>query len=381
LLNVIQDSSTADVDIAKLASRKSKTLKRLDHAAHWFAVWVGVDPDSAIPVLARRFDDITELKERAAFAMRFVTQLLGGRRGDASMVSTAFHAPKYLKRLYLLMHQHIRAEEDIKRAGTGAYSPGLRDDAQDARNSLAELLHHIPGKEAFIALTEIAKAHPDETHRPRFALLARAKAEMDADISAWSPHQLREFHDKLERTPENHRDLAELARLRLLDMKDDFENGDSSIAKMLRDVKLETEMRKFLGRELRDKAFGRYSIPQEEELADAKRPDLRFHGANFDGPVPCELKLADKWTGPVLFERMENQLCGDYLRDNRSSRGFYILMHQGKKKSWEIPDSAKFVDFDGLVIALEEHWETITLNYPGVDHIEVIGIDLTKRSS
>ena len=383
LLNIIQGSSTADVDIAKLASRKSKTLKRLDHAAHWFAVWVGVDPDSAIPVLARRFDDITESNERAAFAMRFVTQLLGGRRGDASTVRTAFRVPKYLKCLYLLMHQHIRAEEDIKRAGTGAYSPGLRDDAQDARNSLAELLRNIPGKEAFIALTEIATAHPDETHRPWFALLARTKAEMDADISAWSPHQVRDFHDKLERTPENHRDLAELVHYRWLDMKDDFENGDSSIAEILRDVKLETDMRKFLGRELRDKAFGRYSIPQEEELADAKKPDLRFHGANFDGPVPCELKLADKWTGPVLFERMENQLCGDYLRDNRSNRGFYILVHQGKnnKKSWRNPESAKLVDFDGLVSALEEHWEKIAVNYPGVDHIEVIGIDLTKRSS
>ena len=55
-------------------------------------------------------------------------------------------------------------------------------------------------------------------------------------------------------------------------------------------------------------------MPQEEELADAKRPDLRFLGIAFDAPVPVELKLADNWSGPKLFERLEAQLCGDYPR-------------------------------------------------------------------
>ena len=195
-----------------------------------------------------------------------------------------------------------------------------RDEAQDARDTLAELIQNIPGKEAFIALMEIANAHPEENYKPWFAQQARAKAEWDADIGAWSPQQVHEFHQKLDCTPTNHRDLAELAHFRLLDLKDDLENGDSSIAGILKGVSLETDIRKYIGRELREKAFGRYSIPQEEELADSKKPDLRFLGAKFDGPVPCELKLADNWSGPDLFERLENQLCGDYLRDNRSAQ-------------------------------------------------------------
>lgn len=379
LLNIIQGSSITDCEIAELASRKSKIPKQLDHAAHWFAVWAGVDPEPAIPSLARRLEKTADPKDRMAFAMRFITHLLGSRRGDTSKVRTGFRAPEYLKRLYLLMHQHIRAKEDIER-GPGTYSPKLRDDAQEARETLAELLRNIPGKEAFIALTEIAEAHPEEKYRHWFALNAKTKAEMDADIDAWSPRQVRDFHDKLERTPANHRDLAELARLRLLDLKDDLEEGDSSIAKLLKGVTLETDVRKFIGRELRDKAFGRYSIPQEEELADAKKPDLRFHGASFDGPIPVELKLADKWSDPDLLERMENQLCGDYLRDNRSNRGFFVLMHQGKKRRW-IPIAPTSVDFDGLVKTLEKHWLKIAPNYPGVDQIEVIGMDLTRRST
>jgi len=313
--------------------------------------------------------------------MTFVTHLLGGRRGDGTAVRQAFKTPEYLKSLYLLMHEHIRRKEDINRAGTGAYSPGLRDDAQDARNNLFDLLNKIPGKESFLAVVDIAKLHPEEASRPWILLHAKTKAEQDGDIEPWSPSQVRDFHEKLERTPRNHKELAELAILRLLDLKDDLEHGDSSVAGILQTVTLETDMRKYIGRELREKALGRYSIPQEEELADAKKPDLRFHGMGFDRPVPVELKLADNWPGPKLFERLENQLCGDYLRDNRSGRGIFVLVYRGEKAGWDVPGGDNRVDFAGLIVALQDHWRRISPKFSNVDDITVIGIDLTKRSS
>lgn len=230
---------------------------------------------------------------------------------------------------------------------------------------------------------DIAKVHPEESSRPWILHSAKTKAEKDGDIGSWSPSQVIDFHNKLDRTPRNHRELAELAVLRFLDLKDDLEHGDSSVSDILRTVTQETEMRKFIGRELREKAFGRYSIPQEEELADAKRPDLRFHGVNFDGPIPVELKLADnKWGGPKLFERLENQLCGDYLRDNRSNRGIFVLVYRGDKKGgWDVPGCDNRLDFARLTSALQEHWKKISPKFPNVDDVTVIGIDLTKRSS
>ena len=381
LLKILQGSSLPDDLIEALASRKCRALKKLDHAARWFAVWTSVTPDAAITSLKTRIGKIAASKDQTLFAMNFVTHLLGGRRGDGTAVRQVFKTPEYLKSLYLLMHEHIRHEEDIERTGTGVYSPGLRDDAQDARNSLFSLLKQIPGKESFLALLDIAKAHPEEASRPWMNLHAKTKAEQDGEIEPWSPSQVRDFHERLERTPNNHRVLAELTVLRLLDLKYDLEHGDSSIAGILQTVTQETDMRKYIGRELREKAFGRYSIPQEEELADAKRPDLRFHGVDFDGPVPVELKLADKWTGPALFERLENQLCADYLRDNRSNRGTFVLIYRGEKAGWDVPGSDNRVEFAGLTAALQDHWWRISPKFSNVDDITIIGIDLTKRSS
>lgn len=378
MFSIVQGSSLNDSTIAKLAAKKAKATKNLEAAPMWFAMWVGVDPAVAIPSLAARLDEIKEDANKTLFAMRFISALVGGRRESRS-ARQAYREVEYMKQLYLLMHVYVRQDDDIERVGKGVYSPGLRDDAQDARNALISFIRETPGKEAFLALIDISRAHPDETARPWMAFHAKEKATLDADAAAWSPRQVRDFQHKLERTPTNHRDLWDLAVDRLLDLKRDLEEGDASIASILQAVNQETEIRKYIGNWCRERSGGRYVIPQEEELADAKRPDLRFHGVGFDGPVPAELKLAHKWTGPHLFERLEIQLCGDYLRDRRSSRGIFALVYHGRRDSWELPNGKRAESFDALIEALQNHWTILSPRFSGVEDIKVIGIDLTKR--
>jgi len=108
----------------------------------------------------------------------------------------------------------------------------------------------------------------------------------------------------------------------------------------------------------------------------------RENKSSIDGPVSVELKLADKCSGPVLFKRLKNQLCGDYFRDNRSSRGIFLLVFRGEQPHWDIPGRDKTrVNFEGLISALQVHWSRISPRFPKIDEITVIGIDLTKRMS
>ncbi len=300
LLNILRGSSLADNQLGSLAFQKCKNLSDLKHLVPWFTLWIGATPDMAIPVLKDSIAKIAEPKAQTNFAMEFITHLLPDHRIYEIIARNNFKTTRHLKSLYLMMHQYIRGQEDINHVGEGSYSPQLRDDAQEAREKLFTMLQQIPGKETFLVLQELAEIHPTERYRSRIALRAKERAEEDGDLQPWTSEQIREFPKKLERTPKNHEELAELAILQLLDLKDDLENGDDSIAKTLRRVDKETEMRNCIGHELRKEAFGRYQIPQEEELADAKRPDLRFHGTRFDHPVPVELKLADNWSGPQL---------------------------------------------------------------------------------
>lgn len=380
LLKIIQGSNLDDAKLAALARQKVQTVTNQTHAAIWFAVWVGVEPDDATAVLSGHLTNLPDDRARTDFTITFITHLWGGRRSETFATRLKFLSARHLKNLFMLAHAHVRQEDDIERANSGVYSPGPRDEAQESRNKLFEELNKLPGKEAFLAVQEIATTHPQTNSRPWFLTLMRRKAQLDADMLPWTQRQVRDFHEKLDRTPADHRQLADLAVMRLLDLKDDLEEGDSSVAKILLTVEEETTMRNYIGHELREKAFGRYVIPQEEEMADAKKPDLRFHGVGgFDAPVPVELKLADNWTGPKMFERLEEQLAGDYLRDARSGRGVFVLVYRGAKSEWELPNSAVRVDFDGLLEALKKHWAEVSVKWPGVEEVTIIGIDLTKR--
>ncbi|PUB37702.1 hypothetical protein C8K66_101408 [Pseudomonas sp. GV105] len=381
MLNIIQGSTMENKTLASLAARKAKASKNLLTAPLWFAMWVGVDPSVAIATLGARLLEMKVDEDRITFAMHFITALIGSRR-ERRAARPAYRKVEHMKALYLLINRYIREQDDLHRANMGVYSPELRDDAQDARNALVSFIRETPGKEAFFALMEISQAHPATTARPWMAFQAKQKATLDSDLQPWSPKQVSDFNDRLERTPANSRDLWDLAIDRLLDLKHDLEDGDTSIAIFLQPKPQETEIRNFIGHWCRERSSGRYSVPQEEEFADGKRADLRFHGQGFDAQVPIELKIADKWTGPHLLERLEIQLCGDYMRDCRSTYGIFLLTYHGTedKQNWELLNGKSAVGIEALVDELQAHWTTLSPQFPGVEDIRVIGIDLTKRS-
>lgn len=378
LLTIVGRSSVDDMTLAAIASRQAHTTRDSVFSPIWFATWVGVAPDAAIPALTARLAEICEPADQTKLALAFIVSLVGGRSQEGH-TRHAYRTVEHMRSLYLLMLRYIRQEDDIHREGKGVFSPGLRDDAQDARNALIAFILETPGKDAFIALQEMESAHPNVDSRPWMGFRAKLKATADADIDAWAPSQVREFQRSLVSTPANHRELWYHAIDKLEALKHDLENGDASIASILQPVQQESKFRTFIGGWCRDRAGGRYAVPQEEELADAKRPDLRFLGVGFDAPVPAELKIADNWTGPHLFERLEVQLCGQYLRDRRSSRGIFLLVYLGKKSYWDLPSGGSADTFALLIDKLQRHWDFISRDFPGIEDIRVIGIDLTRR--
>jgi hypothetical protein len=132
---------------------------------------------------------------------------------------------------------------------------------------------------------------------------------------------------------------------------------------------------------LRQQCRDQYTIAQEPELANGQRMDIWLHNTNVHSPVPIELKLLDKnWTGPTLCERLRNQLAGDYLREITAGSGVMLLVSQkiNSVKKWEI--NRKRVGLSELADALKNYWQTIAGEYPGVETIEVIVIDLAQRA-
>ncbi len=56
-----------------------------------------------------------------------------------------------------------------------------------------------------------------------------------------------------------------------------------------------------------------------------------------------------------------------------------MLVYQGVKQAWDLPAGTRAESFGCLISALQAQWQAISSQFPGVEDIRVIGIDLTKR--
>ena len=107
-------------------------------------------------------------------------------------------------------------------------------------------------------------------------------------------------------------------------------------------VEEETELQRTLSWRLNERANGAYRVVREDEVADAKRPDIRLGTVGGpDARVVMEVKIADKWTLTELAEALRKQLVGQYLRHESCAAGCLLLTCRGKKKWWRRPDSGK----------------------------------------
>jgi hypothetical protein len=379
VIELISASGSLGQDlIASLARRRFEGASEAVERAFWMAMWFRTDADEALRYLEGILQNSPRGKS-VEFMMNLALQLAGRNGEPVNSAYVDYIRVEILSRLVGLMYEYVRlADDNIHEAG-GTYSPDFRDHAGEARSGLFSQPCTISGKATYLALLHISKTHPESDLRPICRRQAKIRAETDSEIDPWSTHDISEFAREAECAPKNHRDLFELIVSRLSDLKLDLEDGDSSIAGILIKESAEVEHRKFIGGWLREHSHGRYVAPQEEELADGKKPDIRIHIPSIDGAVPIELKIADNWTATVLAERLENQLCGQYLRDARSNCGVFLLVYRGEKKCWQRPKSQKQVAFDGLVDLLKKEAQRILGANSKIEAIEIVGIDLSKR--
>ncbi len=379
-LHILVNGGIDAVRLAELANHQIAQATDLNTIAWWYALRIDCNPESGIPELERW---LAELDDDAAItaAQVFVTKLMYvGRLAENGPKFDYYRTVEHLKSLYVLTHRYIRAEDDINRAGGGVYSPNLRDDAQDARTGLFKLLTEISGKAAYTAIEQLIHEHPDPNRRPWMAKQAYKRAEEDGDLEPWTAEQVSVFNKSQTMLPATHHQLFELAVHRLVDLKNWLERGNDSPWRTWKRVESETEMRTLIAGWLNQHCRDQFTTAQEPELANSQRMDIWLQSTKVRSPVPIELKLLDKgWSGPALCERLRNQLVGDYLREESAGCGVMLLVWQGNidTKRWTI--SGQKAELCELASALKAYWQEISANFPSVDAIEVVVIDLTLR--
>lgn len=358
-LKIVRGASGPDAAVAALARSKCQTVTDMPRLGRWFAVWVGVEPQAALPAVSDRLASL-EAAAATELALHMAVALFGGDTYDGPVARSAFLRPRPLRLLYELLHQYIRRTEDINRAGSGVYSPGLRDHAQDARDSILDRLRDQPGKEALLALRDLVTAQPG---REWLSGMVRGKAEREGDIEPFGPQELVYLGEHFERRPGSARQLGDTARLRLYQLKEAAE-AKRSLDPSVRDIANTAAVRKLVQGRLAEQSDNAYSL----STATGPRSPLVLAGVGYSASQPLVAVTSEDVPGTTWIDALD--------RGNSSRRGVLAVVHMARSKRWRLPWSWQ-PTLEESVAAAQAQWAAREREVPTLDDVEVIGIDLT----
>ncbi|CAG0978865.1 MAG: hypothetical protein F9K19_15630 [Rhizobiaceae bacterium] len=359
-LKIVRGAHVPDGAIAELARAKCVTVIDVARLGQWFAVWVGVEPDAAIASVSDRLAGLPPVAA-TDLAMHLAVGLFGSDRYEGPLARPGFIRPRPLRLLYELLHQYIRRAEDIQRAGSGVYSPGLRDHAQEARDSILNHLRDQSGKEALLALRAIATAQPG---REWLAEIVRGKAEREGDIEPFAPHDVVYLGDHFERRPQSARQLGDLARLRLYQLKEAAEDKRSLDATVL-DIADLTGVSQLVHTRFTTMAGNAFDVSSPPDAVGS----LLLTGVGYAANQPVALATSEALTATDWIDAL--------MQCNSSHRGVLAVVHMARSKLWRWPWTTSPTLEDAVGVARGQ-WQGREADAPMLDDVDVVGIDLTK---
>ena len=360
--------------VSEIAASRISGLTKPERIALWLAVWMQIDADAAIQALRQKTVNSSEASKIYVLLCAMLSRESIER--EPLIPNPDYLRTKILRQLIPLVYSRVKISEDIDRVGKGMFTPGPRDHAQHFRSFLLDRLAKDESPEAEDALSELAN-DPSMTDTKEWILdLLDKRLKAQADLSAWTPEDLRTFAQHHEVDPKNDKELFSIVRKRLREIKAEVEQADNSMRRELHPDYPEAELRKWLQRKLTDRSRQRYTVPQEEEIDLQQRPDLRIERPGM-GPVSIEVKWAERWTLLDLLERLENQLVGQYLRAHDSQYGIYVLGIIGSKGYWVGPNKTRRT-FEEVVTLVSESARNLVKKRPDIGDLEVISIDFRE---
>ena len=358
--------------------------------AAWLALWNDAvrmvwlkglfrfDPARGARLLADEFEGNSDpaIRKRVIEAFAFV---FGDDPIDFRVSDRVQHAC-LLGRLVRLAHAFVRPADD--QVHEEVYSPDTRDHAERARSTLFQWLCNTPGPEARLALLELAERNEFADLRDRVRLIARQRAAIDAEFTPFDANAVLALGERYEVPPNDGNGLFAIMMDRLSDLDHDLAHGDFSDRRTVRRIDDEREMQRTLSWRIEERAKGAYRVIREDEVADAKQPDIRLATVGgIDRKVVLEVKIADKgWSFVDLEDALRKQLVGQYLRHANCHGGCLLLTHHGRKKYWMHPETKKRLTFSEVVGILREKARALEQEHKHRICVEVFGLDLTDSA-
>jgi hypothetical protein len=367
-----QDIRNALADLA--ADELSKGLQS-PFAKVWMPILMQLNPSAGVSALESGFRGIQPSQH--GVGVEWFSVLFGhDRRGTTVDLRGAVFTPKLLLRLVRLAYQHVRPADDVNHESS--YSPDDRDHAERGRNTVLSALLSTTGTEGWAAKLEMAQDPLFANFKDRAIAIARERAAEEVDGAPLSDTQFVALDQYGEAAPSTRDGMFTVMRDRLDDI-DDLLLEDVSPREAWANIRDERVMRREIARELRNHANNVYTVDQEAATADEKETDIRMRATASPQQATIELKVGDKSrTGADLRATIKDQLLSKYMAAEDCRSGC-LMVTIAADKTWTHPDTGKQLDFDGLIVMLNDEANRLSAELGGSVRLMAKGLDLTPR--
>lgn len=357
--------------------------------AVWAASWLTAYPAAFCKAVAKW------LKQAPADTRAFIFQLaahLGTDHGARAsrLAKTGNEGVTALATLYEWTLATVRPEEDIERPSGEAYSPGERDHAEQLRDALIPAIAAAQSQLAYEVLDKLRLA----SKGPREIYLRSVQFGMrEAQFARPPLAQLKygDFERNFTADVTDTTSFAMKVESDLLAVKYDIEQGEYSLRRFFTEVTmkkhpkskaegdkegwaLEADFQSLLASELNHHSKGFFTVTVEPHTAESKRRDVLCSKGNMFASI--ELKMSRRWSYEDYEVALEKQLVGQYMRHNKATTGFLIIVLQ-EARTWNAPLGGKKLDFEAVLAMLRD--KALALESKNRQrYLRVIGIDATK---
>lgn len=370
LLSILSRADAMTAEVAALCRERFVAAPRNPASMSYLRGVFAFDIEAGLTAMEQGLETLPA-DQRKSNAIALLANLFGDRRPSFPIKLTGQAAD--LVRLIRVAYRYVALDEDITHEGT--FTPGLRDDAQSARNTLISALLDLPGKDAHRELLALAD-DPLLSHMPdRLRLLARERAAKDSELSALTASEYRGWEERQSWLPRTPAELFQSMMDRLDDIERDERHHPFNERHILAAITAETDMQPLLARRIESAARGAYQVSREEEVADKKEPDVRLIGLSGAGKAAVEIKIGDSWSVAELETALVDQLVGQYLRHEECSVGCLLITYGGRK-GFEHPDTGKKMGFKEVIQHLRKRASQIQAADPRDIRIGIATLDL-----
>lgn len=353
--------------------------ERRSKGISWAIAWLQRDPSEFFAQL----QEWRATQPRMANSLIFSLASHLGRGQGPQLAQIAEHTDQGVNALGILyewVSAVVKPEDDVEHENV--FTPSERDHAQHLRDALIPVLGASKSEAAYSVLSRLRSRESGNAAQyistVQFGMReeqATRQPLLQQDYAAFELDLLTNITDSVSFSMTVHAEVLAVKRdlergefsLRSLFNRGGFESAEGEAPKAL-----EADCQWFLAHELDRTSRTRYSVTLESETPERRRRDILCAMGPFRASI--EVKVST-WTVAEYIEALEDQLLGQYMRNQNAKTGLLVIFLQ-KKRTWIDPASGRTIDFEGLLEILREKARALQMTNRDL-FLRIVGIDVT----